>query len=82
MKVTDEEKVIIRFLKKEMSEARAYEKDARKELIQGLKNKPYDSIDFEHYDDARNTYLVLAGLYYSFVDEIATRFKHEIRHKS
>jgi len=79
MKVTNEEKIIIQFLKKEMNEARAYEKDARKELIQGLENRPHDMLDFEHYNDARNTYLVLSGMYDSYVDEIVTRFKNEIR---
>ena len=79
MKVTNEEKIIIQFLKKEMKEARAYEEDARKELIQGLKNRPYDMLDFEHYCDARNTYLVISGMYDTFIDEIATRFKNEIR---
>ena len=79
MKVTNEEKIIIQFLKKEMKEAKAYEEDVRKELIQGLENKPYDLTEFERYNDACYTYFVISGMYETYVDDIVTRFKHEIR---
>ena len=79
MKGTDEERTIIRFLKKEMKDAQYFDIITRNELIQALQKGPCSELDFENYNNARETYFTLSGLYDCYVDEIATRFKHEIR---
>ena len=40
MKVTDEERTIIKFLKKERDDTKTWEMEARMELIKRLKNGP------------------------------------------
>ena len=81
MKVTNEEKIIIRFLKKERDEAKEHESKARKELIEKLQG-PCELADFQDYFDAVSDFFMMNGTYGAYVDEISTRFRNEIYFKS
>lgn len=80
MKVTNEEKIIIRFLKNERNDAKVREMKERERLIARLKQGPCELTNFQDYIDAVSDFYAMNGTYGAYVDEIVTRFKNEIRY--
>lgn len=78
MKVTNEERAIIKFLKKERNEAKIWEMEERERLIKRLKARPCEESDFVEYIDAHANYLAFEGTYGAFVDNIRMRIINEI----
>ena len=78
MKVTNEERAIIKFLKKERDEAKEWEMEERKRLIEKLKQGPCEISDFDNYVDAFSNFLAMSGTYGCYVDDIRMRIKNEI----
>ena len=81
MKVTNEERAIIRFLKKERDTAKAWEMKERERLIEKLQG-PCELEDFQDYFDAVSDFFTMNGTYGAYVDEISTRFRNEIYFRS
>lgn len=73
MKVTNEERIIIKFLKKERDEAKVWEMEERERLIKKLKKRPCEESDFVEYIDAHANWLAFEGTYGGFVDNIRMR---------
>ena len=78
MKVTNEEKFVIRFLKINMKKAEKWEKRERMKLIEELKEHSLENWEFEHYNEAREMFFSLAGMYESYVDDIRVRILNQL----